>query len=837
MSVMFLALASFSETINISGKIIGQDSLPVSGATAKLLIANIQAISNDSGVFLLKNDISKDIPGSQLSLHIEPLLRNGVLTFSVDKEGEAVRVEIFNVRGALISQLSDNASKLGIYSTNPIISSTRTLGNGFAIVRLKIGTRHYTFRQLLLNQLQRSRSSTSLGNQFILKKAAGSTIFDTLLISKSGFFEIKNPIESYSTQLTPIVEYENKMTAYDSTISQIMKGFQPSAGMNIILLSNKKQAYCYYFTSNIDTLFQFPNSSARTVLLGIVYDTSMTQYRGIPDTILDSALILQQAIKIPADSTKLGFQINKGIPYELFIFPDDHLFNVSVLDSSYDSAYAPYIVRLVQNKPMAKASKLRQKLAAPFNLGGINLSAMPSNVVAQFYSIPPASSAIQNLITSELPMPSDNYQLQNGVFSNLTGQIFENNISQVILPETNVWNNISFAFSTNSYLQTEHAEFCSLLSEKDIQEQLTNALLDALKSTSADFVKNVLGYDLSAPKYLYDNVQLQGPLQINDTAQHKIQLLTNDRAEVSDANKTVYENILSKQIPNTPAWALAFTLLKSRASKKLLDLIVDWVFKGSVDIELNSLSLIIPGIINPTGVTVLNSVPYTPSAAEMLSFSIPIVIQAANCGQAQIPYSKINISASLTIKFNNSDNSPCIESINVLNGSIDFGQPLQVTVYIPPQIDFSATPTAGTAPLAVQFSASSKGPCSTNIKGWLWDFGDGQTTTSNTALISHTYSAVGTYDVKVSATDNSGNTTNLSKPGYINVSPNPCCITCNNSVSCDLWISTDRTSWTQALSIGAGKDTCMHKLIFRYYRYRTGTDTTIHDLGKAVSCQ
>ncbi|SDC49405.1 PKD domain-containing protein [Geodermatophilus telluris] len=65
----------------------------------------------------------------------------------------------------------------------------------------------------------------------------------------------------------------------------------------------------------------------------------------------------------------------------------------------------------------------------------------------------------------------------------------------------------------------------------------------------------------------------------------------------------------------------------------------------------------------------------------------------------------------------------------------------------PPTASFSTSVTEGPAPLAVQFTdTSTGGPTS-----WAWDLGDG--TTATTREVAHTYTAPGTYTVRLTATN------------------------------------------------------------------------------------
>jgi PKD repeat protein len=84
----------------------------------------------------------------------------------------------------------------------------------------------------------------------------------------------------------------------------------------------------------------------------------------------------------------------------------------------------------------------------------------------------------------------------------------------------------------------------------------------------------------------------------------------------------------------------------------------------------------------------------------------------------------------------------------------------------PPVADFSGTPTSGSTPLVVSFTDESTGSRSS----WLWNFGDGNTSTAQSP--SHTYSAAGSYDVTLTATNAEGSDT-LGRTGYITVTMPP----------------------------------------------------------------
>ena len=81
-----------------------------------------------------------------------------------------------------------------------------------------------------------------------------------------------------------------------------------------------------------------------------------------------------------------------------------------------------------------------------------------------------------------------------------------------------------------------------------------------------------------------------------------------------------------------------------------------------------------------------------------------------------------------------------------------------------PTAGFTAAPTSGPAPLAVQFTDTSTG----SPTSWAWDFGDGTTSTAQNP--SHTYAAAGTYSVTLTATNALGANT-ATKTDLITASP------------------------------------------------------------------
>ncbi len=96
------------------------------------------------------------------------------------------------------------------------------------------------------------------------------------------------------------------------------------------------------------------------------------------------------------------------------------------------------------------------------------------------------------------------------------------------------------------------------------------------------------------------------------------------------------------------------------------------------------------------------------------------------------------------------------------------GYSVQGITPVTPVANFTANTTTGLNPATVQFTDTS----SNTPNSWLWDFGDGTTSTDQNPV--HVYNTPGTYTVTLIATNNAGSSS-LTQTGYIQVfnSQNP----------------------------------------------------------------
>lgn len=96
---------------------------------------------------------------------------------------------------------------------------------------------------------------------------------------------------------------------------------------------------------------------------------------------------------------------------------------------------------------------------------------------------------------------------------------------------------------------------------------------------------------------------------------------------------------------------------------------------------------------------------------------------------------------------------------------------VNITVNPVPTANLSTDITSGCAPLCVNFSDLSSALAPVAITGWLWDFGDGNT--SNQQNPSHCFDDPGNYTVTLNVTTGAGCSANITMANYISVFANP----------------------------------------------------------------
>ena len=146
-----------------------------------------------------------------------------------------------------------------------------------------------------------------------------------------------------------------------------------------------------------------------------------------------------------------------------------------------------------------------------------------------------------------------------------------------------------------------------------------------------------------------------------------------------------------------------------------------------------------------------------------------------------------------------------------------------------PTPSFTANQTANYAPMTVAFTDTTGDG---SVTGWLWNFGDGGSSTSQNPI--HTYASTGTYTVSLTET-NDGGTNTTTKANYITVNPHsalpvvnfvamPTSTTANVSISfTDLTTGNNLQSWLW--NFGDGQTSTQRNPIHAYKNAATYTVT------------
>jgi parallel beta-helix repeat protein len=99
--------------------------------------------------------------------------------------------------------------------------------------------------------------------------------------------------------------------------------------------------------------------------------------------------------------------------------------------------------------------------------------------------------------------------------------------------------------------------------------------------------------------------------------------------------------------------------------------------------------------------------------------------------------------------------------VTSLDGNLTY---VTITVIAPPIAHFTSSPEPALVDVLVTFNASSSYDPDGTIESYRWDFGDGNVTTVTEPIVTHIYTAQGTYTVNLTVTDNDGLTHSTTKP-------------------------------------------------------------------------
>jgi uncharacterized protein (TIGR02145 family) len=241
--------------VNITGQLINNDSTFIGSATLRLAKAGLTTISNDSGNFILKGLIPTGISLQARNQNtLVPIFKHGLINFAINGEDQPITLNIFTLTGSLIAHVSYQKVIVGNHSINPFRTLSKPLCAGVIIANLNIGNKYYYFKISTHNISKYCTSSQALLKQApALAKLTTPTI-DTIIILKSGYFESRILIDTYSIDLKKVMLNLIFKTVTINTQTWMMENYSGTNGLLYAQSnsawraadSNKIPAYCYY---------------------------------------------------------------------------------------------------------------------------------------------------------------------------------------------------------------------------------------------------------------------------------------------------------------------------------------------------------------------------------------------------------------------------------------------------------------------------------------------------------------------------------------------------------------------------------------------------------------
>jgi len=195
-----LAFNLSAQTITLTGKVTDQSGKAVAGAVVKLLSKNLSGTTTATGTYSITGtpviSAASTLPGAKAVS-----MKNGSIVINLTKP-EAVRVDLFDMRGTLLESTIDNCDLPGIYRFNV---AKRPFATTMMVVRVTIGLHASTYRYLPLSGEISAIRTVDNAQKMLAKKLA---TVDTLQASAAGYKAKKVPISSYNETVDIILESE-----------------------------------------------------------------------------------------------------------------------------------------------------------------------------------------------------------------------------------------------------------------------------------------------------------------------------------------------------------------------------------------------------------------------------------------------------------------------------------------------------------------------------------------------------------------------------------------------------------------------------------------------------
>jgi hypothetical protein len=200
--VITLKVALFSQTIDITGKILNKENSPQIGVITTLKHFNISDTTGPDGIYHLTNMIDAVKPEQNRFQYYHTHLKGKTLFFSVQKQQQSVSIDIYSLSGEMVCTILNENLPMGNYSISPLNYYRKNLPAQVYIIRLKIDNAisyHKMSKTVLLKN--ETLSFRPLSSNILAKQSQQN---DTITFTKEGQVITTIEVSRYVDTLTDL---------------------------------------------------------------------------------------------------------------------------------------------------------------------------------------------------------------------------------------------------------------------------------------------------------------------------------------------------------------------------------------------------------------------------------------------------------------------------------------------------------------------------------------------------------------------------------------------------------------------------------------------------------
>ncbi len=245
--LLLIGLSINAQSVKISGKVTNQAGKPISKANVELVNVGLKDTTDSDGAFSIATT------NIQASFKSEPrpiTLTGGSLDFSLIKPS-SVKIEIFDVNGALIKKVVQQNAQAGLYRFNvDEISHTSKL----LVIRVSTDQQKVMFRYIPMDNGKYIVNSSSKNFSAVSSKLAKiADVVDTIRVTADNYKSKSIPLNTLDTTGIEIkldTAAETNATVHLDQEKQTIQGF----GINATIMpSGKSLPWKQLFTSDLTT--------------------------------------------------------------------------------------------------------------------------------------------------------------------------------------------------------------------------------------------------------------------------------------------------------------------------------------------------------------------------------------------------------------------------------------------------------------------------------------------------------------------------------------------------------------------------------------------------------